>query len=108
MGSFAAQTFREGKAPSFNLWDKKYLLAIKDRPNSEPDIREIGMDVQRAAIVVRVTAAQLTALFDQVLESGSLVLGWETVNAFLESITGVQEIGAGKDTYFATLNVIRL
>lgn len=110
MASFAGINMGErgNGGSTFPVWTKKMLVAVKLRPNGTPVMQEIGMDVERLAFVARVTAAELVALYDQVLESGSLVFGWETHDAFLESIEGVSEVVANKDTYFATLNFIRL
>jgi hypothetical protein len=50
----------------------------------------------------------LAALYDKVLESGSLVMNWETVSAYLDSISPPQQVGIGNDLFFAVLNFIRL
>jgi hypothetical protein len=109
MASFNGATFGErGTGSEFPIWDAKEILVVKERPNEAPVLQSQGEDVQRLALVVKATGVQLSALYDQVLESGSLVYGWETHNAFLESISDVSEQLAGHDVYFATLNLIRL
>lgn len=80
----------------------------KPRPaGNTPVWREVGMDVQRATIAIEVTNAQLVALYDKVLESGSLVMDWETTDALLESVGAVSRVGMD-DLYLTTLAVIRL
>jgi hypothetical protein len=110
MASFASCSFYESPSDGtgYPSWNKAMILAVKPRPNDDPVIQEIGEDVQRAAIAITCTAAQLSALQDKVLESGSLVMNWETVNAFLDSISPPQMVGIGNDLFFATLNFIRL
>jgi hypothetical protein len=109
VASFAGITIRERpNGDGYPTWDKRDILAIKPRPNDDPIIQEIGMDVQRLALAVELTGAQLASLYDQVLESGSLVMNWETHNAFLESISPPQRIGVGNDLYLAVLNLVRL
>lgn len=109
MASFAGITIRERPAgEGYPTWNKAMLLAIKPRPNDDPVIQEVGEDVQKLALAVEVTGAQLASLYDQVLESGSLVMDWETVNAFLESVSPPQQIGIGNDLFLAVLNLVRL
>lgn len=110
MGSFNGVSFGErgNNAQTFPVWAKAMLLAVKPRPNNPPAVNEIGLDVQRLALVVRVTNAQLTDLYGQVHESGTLVFGYETCSAWLDSIDPPEEISVGRDIYFATLNLIRL
>ena len=110
MGSFDSASFAErgNGGQSFPVWNKKTILSIKPLPNGTPFLQDIGMDVQRLALVVKVSGAELSALYDKVFASGSLVYGWETHDAFLESIDGVVEVKGGADVYFATLNLVRL
>jgi hypothetical protein len=97
-----------GSGSTFAAWNAKQLNAVKQLASGDVTIQDIGADVQRVALVVKVTAAELSALGGAVLSSGSLVYGYETHDAFLEGIEGVSEILAGQDTYFATLNLVRL
>lgn len=108
--SFNGYTFKErGGGGTYPTWAKKELLSIKQLAgNNGYTVQSIGEDVQTLALVARCTQAELTALFDQVLESGSLVYGYETHDAILMSIDSAAEQLAGKDTYFATLNFVRL
>lgn len=100
--------YRGSGGVTFPIWDAKQQLALKDRPNESQIIQDIGTDIQRLAVVARCTKAQLIALYDQVLESGSLVLAWETHNAFLETIDPASLVVSGQDVYEATLHMIRL
>lgn len=108
--SFNGEAFRYrgSNGVTFPIWDAKQQLALKDRPNESQVIQDIGADVQRLAVVARCTLVELGALYAQVLQSGSLVLGWETHDAFLESIDGASLVVTGQDVYEATLNMIRL
>jgi hypothetical protein len=109
MASFDGATFYESPSgDGYPSWNKAMILAIKPRPNDDPVIQEVGEDIQRAAIGATCTAAQLAALYDKVLESGSLVMNWETVSAYLDSISPPQQVGIGNDLFFAVLNFIRL
>ncbi len=83
------------------------IFALKERPNDAPVAQEIGADVQRATVGALVTGAELTALYDQVLESGSLVMDWETHNAFLAGVGETSRVGM-EDLYETSLDVIRL
>lgn len=110
MASFNGHSFRyRGRGGvTFPIWDKKTLLNVKERPNAAPSITDTGADVQRLDVVVRCTKTQLLALYGDVLVSGSLVLAWETHNAFLERIDGAFQVVSGQDVYEATLHMIRL
>lgn len=110
MASFAGITIRERPADGegYATWDKRMILSTKVLPNNAPVITQIGLDVQKLALAVQVTGAQLASLYAEVLESGSLVMDWETHDAFLESISTPQQIGVGNDLFLAVLNFIRL
>ena len=110
MASFDGAGFAErgSGGQSFPVWNKKTLLSIKPLPNGTPLVQDIGMDVQRLALIVKASGAELAALYDKVFASGSLVYGWETHDAFLESIESVVEVKGGADVYYATLNLVRL
>lgn len=110
MGSFRSQTFEErGLAPVFPVWPARDILNEKPRPAGNLSIiQEIGDDVERLGLIVKVSAAELKALYDEVLNDGELVFGWETVDALLVSVTDAAEQGAGHDVYSATLNLMRL
>jgi hypothetical protein len=100
--------FRGSGGRTFPTWDKKELITVKDRPNESAMQQDIGEDIQRAALVIRCTKAELIALYDQVLQSGSLIFPWETHDAFLESMDSASLVVTGNDRYEATLHVIRL
>ena len=110
MASFNGATFYERGTGdrSYPTWDATMLLAIKPRPNEDSVIQEIGADVQKLALGVQVTAAELAALYDQLHESGTLIMNWETCTAFLSSISPGQQIGIGNDLYLSGLNFIFL
>ncbi len=109
MASFAGHSFRyRGQnGATFPIWDKRMIAVTKERPNATPDMHDIGEDVQRLDVVIRCTKAQLTTLYGDVLTTGSLVLAWETHNAFLENIDGAFLVVSGQDVYEATLHLIR-
>jgi hypothetical protein len=110
MASFNSATFdyRGNGGRTFSIWDATQQIAEKSRPNESSMLQDIGADVQRLAVVARCTKAELIALYDQVLSSGSLVLAWETHDAFLEGIDGAFLVVSGQDRYEATLHMIRL
>ena len=110
MASFGGATFLERGTGdrAYPTWDATMLLAIKPRPNEDPVIQEIGADVQKLALGVQVTGAELAALYDQLHESGTLIMDWETCTAFLSSISPGQQIGIGDDLYLSVLNFIFL
>lgn len=99
--------FRGNGGRTFPIWDKGTIFNIKDRPGVDPSVTDIGMDVQRASLTVRCTKAQLIVLYGDVLQSGSLVIPWETTNAFLENIDGAFLVVTGQDVYEAVLYMIR-
>lgn len=109
MGSFSSITFQErGSGTTFPIWGKAGIAIIKKIPGGNLNIiQKIGLDMPRLALVVRVTAAQLASLRGVVGDTASLVFGYETTTAQLESITDAQEVSAGRDTYFVTLNLLR-
>jgi hypothetical protein len=110
VASFAGHSFRYrgSGGRTFPIWDKKTIYNAKERPNADTTLTTIGMDVQRLAAAVRCTKAQLIVLYGDVLASGSLVLAWETHNAFLESIDNAFLVVTGQDVYEATLHFTRL
>lgn len=109
MASFAGASFLEATTgDSYATWGSSFLFAIKQLPASNtPVVQQIGADVQRATLAILVTRTELVALYDQVLESGSLIMDWETNNAFLESVGAVARVGF-EDLYQTSLNLIRL
>lgn len=109
MASFNSHSFRyRGQGGvTFPIWDKRDMTNVKERPNAVPAVHSIGADVQRLDAVIRCTKAQLTALYGDVLVTGSLILAWETHNAFLESIDSAFLVVSGQDVYEATLHLIR-
>jgi hypothetical protein len=111
MGSFRSHTFGEygeGAGGPYGAWPAGAGAVEKDRPADTSIVQLIGADVPRFNLVVRVTKAELQALYDDVLETGSLVFGYETTDALLCAIPEAAEQGAGQDVYLATLDVIRL
>ena len=109
-GSFDGATFLEAaQGEGYPTWNKRDILVVKPLPaGNTPVVQEIGMDVQRLALAVIVSGTELTALYDKVLESGTLIIDWESHSAFLESIGGVTRTSVGSDLYQTTLNFIRL
>jgi len=111
MGSFNGQTFSErGQgASTFPLWPAQSLITEKDRPaGALAIVQGVGADVERFGLVVRVSKAELLALYDEVLQDGTLIYGWESCSALLCGVKDASEQGADQDVYFATLDVIRL
>ncbi len=108
MGSFNGHTFKEYGQGQYIAPPAAGGAVEKDRPTELSTLQAIGADVARFDLPVRVSKTQLLALYDAVLEDGSLVYGYETVNALLCGVTDAAEQGAGHDIYVATLDVIRL
>jgi hypothetical protein len=109
-GSFDGAAFAERgqSGATFPIWSAPGIAITKKIPGgANSTIQVIGIGAQRLGLVVKVTAAQLAALYAKRGVTGSLVFGWETCTAYLESIENVEEQLAGKDVYFATLNLIR-
>jgi hypothetical protein len=111
-GSFDGTNFigeRGAGASAFPVWGKAGSIVIKRVPLGNKNvIQKIAVGLPRLALVVKVTAAQLAALRGKIGVEGTLVFGYESATARLESITGAAEQSAGHDVYFATLNLIRL
>lgn len=112
MGSFNTTcTFKEyGSGPGGPYLAPPASTAIveTDLPTATAIVRALGAEVPRFALGVKVTQAELIALYDAVLDEGSLVYGYETCDALLAGISSAEEVGAGDDVYIATLDVIRL
>ena len=109
MASFNGQSFRiRGNGTTFAAWDARELIVLRQPMAANQQFIVLGADVQRIAIVARVTQAELFALYDEVLQSGSLVLSFETHDAFLEKIDPAARVVSGVDQYEATLHLIRL
>lgn len=109
MSSFDGVTFGErGQGGTqFPIWQKRGTIVIKHISGSDKNvIQKIGVDLPRLSLPARVTATDLASLYGKVGASGSLVMGFETTIAYLESIEG-EEISAGKDTYMVVLNFLR-
>lgn len=100
--------FRGSGGRTFPTWDAKQVFVEKVRPNDSSILQDTGADVQRLALVVRCTKAQLIDLYGVVLESGSLIFPWETHTAFMENMDGCSQVVSGSDVYEATLHMIRL
>ena len=84
------------------------LTLTRQRVGDEADVSHIGLDVQKATIAGLVTAAELGALYDQVGESGSLIMDWETHTAVLESIDPPVRAEVGGDLFTIAMHFIRL
>lgn len=109
MGSFSGHTFKEfGQGGVYAAPPADGGAVDKDLPTNVSITQAIGAGAPRFNLVVRVSKAELIALYDAVLDDGSLVYGYETVNALLCGVTDAAEQGAGHDVYLATLDVIRL
>lgn len=107
MASFDGASFLESSQDGYPSYPKADIFNLKDRPNELPAVHEVGMDVQRATIAILVTGAQLAALYAKHLDSGSLVMDWETNDAFLAGIGETNRVGM-EDLYESSLDVIRL
>jgi hypothetical protein len=110
VSSFNGCTFKErGQMPTYPLWPAQSIISEKDRPAGRlAIIQEIGADIERFGLVVRVSKAELLALYDQVLNEGTLIFSYETCTALLCGVTDASEQGAASDKYFATLDLIKL
>lgn len=109
MGSFDGATFKERgrNAQTWPLWGKAGIAVIKKIPGGPKNvIQKLTIDMPRLDLVVRVTAAELAALYGKVGVEGSLVFSYETCTARLERMDG-EEVGAGNDRYFVTLHLLR-
>ena len=109
MASFASATFDElGNDSTYNIWSKAGIAVVKKIPGGDDSvIQKIGIDLPRLSMPVKGTAAQITALYDKVGDSGSLVFSYETCTARLESMEPPQSIGIDNDLYTSVLNFIR-
>lgn len=111
MGSFAGNTFAEyGQSPGGPYLAPPASAATveTDLPTGTAIVRSLGAEVPRFSLGVKVTKAELLALYDAYLDTGSLVYGYETADVLLAGIPSAEEVGAGQDVYIATLDVIRL
>lgn len=111
MGSFAGNTFKEyGSSPGGPYLAPPASTAVveTDLPTATAIVQALGAEVPRFQLGVKVTQAELIALYDAYLDTGSLVYGYETADVLLCGIPSAEEVGAGKDVYIATLDVIRL
>ena len=111
MGSFAGHHFAEfGQGPGGPYLAPPASTATMetDLPTATAIVRSLGAEAPRFQLGVKVTKAELIALYDAYLETGALVYGYETADVLLAGIPSAEEVGAGKDVYIATLDVIRL
>lgn len=109
MASFDSAQFKEAPAgDGYPAWNARMLGVVKPLPAGyAPVWKEIGEDVQRASVAAQVTRAELTALYDKVLETGSLVMDWGTSSAFLENVGAPSRVGL-EDLWLVTLDFVRL
>lgn len=109
MASFNGCSFRiRGDGTLFPAWDAREIIVLRQRAANDEQEKTLGADVQRIAIVAHLSQAELIALYDQTLEAGSLVLAFETHDAFLVNIDPVVLLTSRADRYEATLNMVRL
>lgn len=110
MASFNGCTFRiRGNGGTLiPAWDARELIVMRQPAAADQQVKTLGADVQRISLVCRMTQAELLALYDQVTIDGSLVLAFETHDAFLEKIDPVVLVTSRVDQYEATLGFIRL
>lgn len=108
MASFGGASFLEAsQGEGYPSYATANVFNIKDRAGLVPWIRDLGSDIERATIAILVTGAELSALYAQHLNSGSLVMDWETHNAFLAGVGDTNRVGM-QDLYESSLDVIRL
>jgi hypothetical protein len=107
--SFDSAAFGElASSGTFAVWSKAGTTQIKHIPGGDKNvIQKISVGLPRLALPIKATASQLTALYAKRGVTGTLVFGYESATAVLESITNVAEQAAGKNVYTATLNLIR-
>jgi len=110
--SFDGVSFGErgNGATSFPVWSVEGTVIVKKIPGGDKNvIQVIGNKLPRLAFIAKCTAAQLASLRTkaEALTTGTLDFSFETCTATLVSVTDAQEVGAGHDVYFATLNFIR-
>src|SRR5262245_29809163 len=99
-----------GRGPTgpYPVWSVTGTVVVTKIPGGSKNVVQVlGMKLPRLALTVKCTAAQLATLRGKIGETGTLVFSFETTTATLESVSDAQEIGAGHNIYFATLNLIR-
>lgn len=108
MASFSSASFLEqNQGEGYPSWSKADLFVNKQAAGEAPTLKEVGMDIQKAGISALVTNAELIALWDLVLEDGTLIINWESHNALLVEVS--QAVRQGMDDLFeTTLSFIRL
>ena len=109
MASFASATFDElSNDHEYAVWSKQGIAVIKKIPGGDKNvIQKIAVDLPRMTMPIKGTAAQITALYGKVGDSGTLIFSYETCTARLERMEPPQSIGIGNDLYASALSFIR-
>ena len=106
-GSFAGATFFErGTPPFFPRFSRKADSSVTHIPGGNVNVTQTsGLLADRLSLVIRCTAAELTALEGKVDTTGSLIYSGGTRSAYLDEVDSPQEIAAS-GRFFATLKLI--
>ena len=109
MASFAGVNFGERgqNAQTFPGWRRKAEASHTHIPGGNRVVtQKSGLLADTIALRIRCTAAQLTSLYTKVGTTDTLIFSRGTFRAFLDEIDP-EEVLAGRDIFFATLNMTR-
>ncbi len=110
MASFDGNTFEEAGSGGYSVpgFDAPYLFVVKKLAGSDDNvIQKIGADVQRLAMPVRCTAAELSALQGARGDTGTLDWSGGSDSVFLANVGTPVEVRPGEDVYFVTLSFMK-
>jgi hypothetical protein len=108
MASFGGTAFGErgNNAATFPRWKRAAVFSVTQIPGGNTTILQSGgRTADTLSLRVRCTEAQLTALYAKVDTTATLVIAAGTRSAYLAAIE-VEEVLAGRDVFFATLELV--
>lgn len=109
MASFRSHSFHEGGEGTnrFPVWSRRAKVAILEIPGANSDtVQDFGRKSDTLALLITCSADELTALYADVGQTGTLSYSLGDDSAYLQSIEP-HEVLADRDTYVATLSFIR-
>ena len=108
MASFGGVSFGErgANAQTFPRFKRAAEFSVTHIPGGNVTvIQSAGRSADTLSLRVRLTETQYTAMLAKVDTIGTLVYGGGTRSAYLASMDS-EEVSAGKDTVFATLELV--
>lgn len=106
--SFGGSEFGErGSGTTFPRFERSAVFSVTQIPGGTTTIlQSAGRTADTLNLRARVTEDELNALLGKVDTQASLVYSGGTRTAYLAKISGVEEVLAGRDVFFATLEFV--